>query len=826
MSPATEPETAPAPAFVRARRRAWAALTACLVGVWLSVQIGGGSAWWFGLSAAAAGVAGVAGPRRWWAPAWLAAVLLAGGWGAVRFREPPPDRLDRLVAEGSIVTLTGTAAGTPERLHRPTGPGAPGAWRDDGSAFTLRVSGLRGAAGPVPARGSLRVFGPVALEEAVRPGDRVSVSGVYRRPGAASNPGEPDWTRLGNEAGRAGSLSVGNPDLVVVTERPEGLRAAWSGLNRGREALRRRALDALGVDGRTAGGGVVGALVLGEHDPAFDRVYRVFQRSGVAHVLAVSGFHVALLCGLAALAVRLTGDRGRLETAAVLVVILAMLLLIPTRSPILRACVLALALILGDASGRRWDRLALLAWAGVGLLVWKPSEALSLGYLLSVGVTALLLALAERDRRERWSLLARPRPDNTGPARRAARQAGRWFWGACRLNTACWAASAPTIIAKTGVFSLLAPVATVAIVPLAGVLLALGWLQAMLGVCWPAAASWTRPVVQTLGDWTGAIAAWFDGLPGSSVLIAGLGWWWAAFATAGVLGWLFWKARRPVFVAMLALSAAYAIAMASASGRVDGLRADMLDVGDGTSVLVRSGREAILWDAGSLQREVGDRVADAVLALGVRRIDTAVLTHPDLDHYNALPVVAERLGLRRVLMPQALLDHASEGWLDARARMGAMGVVFVGLRAGDRLDLGDATGEVLWPPPERPARGVINESSLVVRWTIDTPAGARSLLLTGDVQRAGIAGLEAAGVSVRATVSEVPHHGSAIPAAIHFMERVAPAVALQSTGPSRLGDERWDAVRARTAWLSTAERGAVFAWLRADGSLDAGAWDD
>lgn len=832
------------PSFVRARVRAWCVLGAALAGVWLSITLGGGSSGWFVVGAVLAGagsvIGGLSGPRAarwWWVGALGSVVCVAGGWGAARFREPAPDRLDRLVADGSIVAVRGVVASDPLRRERPSGPAAPGYWRGDSVWFALRITGVVGADGERPASGVTRVFGGVDLLGRVSAGQTAELTGVFAGPSRARNPGEPDWTRLGNERGRAGSVSVGGGGTVVVTgDAPGGV---WSRLVAWRGAMRARAMAALGLgghdgeaDGDTGvgdggGGGVVGALVLGERDASFEGVYRSFQRAGVAHVLAVSGFHLALLCGLAALGVRLTGERGRLETAAVVLVVVVLLVFVPARSPIVRAGVLALALVLGDALGRRWDRLALLAWAGVGLLVWRPSEAVSLGYLLSVGVTGLLIALAERDRRDRWWLLTRG--VRTGPVRRA----GRWVWAALRLNTACWAASTPLIVASTGVFSPLAPVATLALVPVAGLLLVVGWMQAVLGVVWPGGADATRWAVEDLGRFTGAAAGWFDGLPGSSVLVVGVGWFWAAFVTAGVLGWLFWKRRRAVFVALIALGAAYAGAVSAVAGRVDGLRADMLDVGDGTSVLIRSGGSVVLWDCGSLQREVGDRVADAAVALGVRRIDAAFVSHPNLDHFNALPVIADRMGLRRVFVPPVMAGPIGAGgrlggWSLVRAELESMGVEIVGVSIGDTIGGSDGlpAATVLWPPREVAPRWAGNDGSLVVRFAVATDAGERSVLMTGDIQRAGIAGLEAAGADTTATVIEVPHHGSADPAAMLLVERSGAAVAVQSTGASRLNDDRWARVRSQRRWLCTAEDGAVWAWIRGRGVVETGGMRD
>lgn len=799
------------PAFVRARRRAWGALAAALIGVWISEGLGGVSWWWFSAGGVLAVLSALLPSVRWGMCAFASVLCVAGGWAAVRFREPPADRIDRLVSPGSIVRLEGVVLTDPVRQERPTGPAAPGYWMSDNASFRLRVTSMGEGEASRRASGEVRVSGGVSMLGTARAGDRVALTGVFRGPGRASNPGEPDWLRMGNEAGRAGSVALGQSVLLEVRSTPGGWSGLVAGALRTRAVWRERALGALGEER-----GVVGALVLGERDDAFDGMYRVFQRAGVAHVLAVSGFHVAMLCGLAVLAVRVTGDRGRLETLVVILVVVTLLVFVPARSPIVRACVLALALIAGDALGRRWDRLSLLAWAGVGLLIWKPGEALSLGYLLSVGVTALLIALAERERRERWDLIERQRPGDL------PHRIGRRAWAVVRLNTACWAVSAPTILAATGVFSPLAPLATVVIVPVAGVLLVLGWAQAVLGVVWPTGAAGTVFIVEHAGAFTGAVARWFDGLPGSSLLIPGVGPFWAAFVTAGVLGWLFVRAQRRVFVSVLVLGTGYAVAAGWSVGRVDGLRIDMLDVGDGSALLLRSGGEAVLWDCGGLHRDVGDAVCDAAIALGVRRIPTAVVTHPDLDHFNALPTVAERMGLRTVLVPTPMLEVQSGGWAEVRAELERAGVVVRGLTIGDRLGIGRIEGVVLWPPAERAERWLGNDGSLVVRLAVPTATGVRHALLTGDVQRAGIAGLEASGADLSAAVLEVPHHGSAIPPAIALVERVAPAIALQSTGPSRLNDDRWLAARARTRWLSTAERGAVWAWIRADGRVEWG----
>jgi len=136
---------------------------------------------------------------------------------------------------------------------------------------------------------------------------------------------------------------------------------------------------------------------------------------------------------------------------------------------------------------------------------------------------------------------------------------------------------------------------------------------------------------------------------------------------------------------------------------------------------------------------------------------------------------------------------------------------------GDSIRLGDVALRTLWPPRDVPDGFDDNDTSMVT--LIETESGA--VLLTGDIEgdamgrlRALVPGL--AGVTAGGVI-ELPHHGSAREEAYGFLDWLDPGVVLQSTGPSRLGDERWDAQRQGRRWLATAERGAIIVELRDEG---------
>jgi len=199
---------------------------------------------------------------------------------------------------------------------------------------------------------------------------------------------------------------------------------------------------------------------------------------------------------------------------------------------------------------------------------------------------------------------------------------------------------------------------------------------------------------------------------------------------------------------------------------------------------------------------------------------SVVISHPNTDHFNALPDCARRLGVREVIVGQAFLDAAEasdavRAFLDA---LEAQGVRVRTIGADESLALGNISFEVL-SPRSGEAYSRENNNSIVLRAMIPTNQDPIPLVLTGDIEREAIGDILDAHPDLRAMISEVPHHGSARPAAMGFIEALDPTIALQSTGLSRLDDERWDDVRIGRDWYVTARDGAISVIVKKDGTV-------
>ena len=829
----------PAGSTTPAARRATAAFALvaagelAALGLWRA-GLGAPSAAWFGagLLVLAVGVLRRDGP--WVAVLALAAALLAGGHFSTRVLERSPSSLAALLPPprepggGSIVTIQGVVIEPPERVQA-SGALAEYLPMGDSTAMTVRARTVLTESGPLRASGTVRGF-PPADAAAAAPGDRVAVMGIARAVEGPSNPGEGDARLWAAQDGRSATLSAASAGLVRVLEPEGGLFARGErGWLRTRAWLRGRAGAVLGSGEDSDARAMLGALLLGERESGGEAVRGAFARQGLAHVLAISGFHLAVMAGAALFAVRLTGDRGRLEPLLVALLVVVYVVVLPAQAPILRSAAMVLAWLLAESLGRRYDKRALLAWVAIGVLIVRPMDLFSLGYQLTFGITAVLVWFGS-------AVHGRMFPGALGFDRHEPADVfeGRWWRQRATqfvsASVLCWLVATPLAARTAGIVSPTAVLATIVVVPVVTVLLWAGYAAMLVGVLVPAAGGAASAVLGALAGVVVAVVQFFDTIPLTTLYVPSLSAGLTAACTALLLLWLVrGRPRSPGLWAATLVVAGWGVGELYNAGRLNRgtlLRIDTIDVGDGSCHLVRSGRGALLWDCGSLNAGIGVRtIPRAVRELGAWRVREVVVTHPNFDHYSGLPDALDRLGVERVSFSRAFLDRAGRDPGGAAAALmaalAARGVEVREMAAGDEFRLGTARVRVLSPPDDA-GFAADNDNSLVARFSVETDAGERRLMLCGDIQREAIASLMAPGADLAAEVLEAPHHGSVQPTAMALVDAVDPAVVLQSTGPSRALDVRWNAQRLGRAWWTTATDGAAWAEFRADGSVESG----
>jgi competence protein ComEC len=679
--------------------------------------------------------------------------------------------------------------------------------------------------GNVPPRGLLLGAQPDSPESAalsaLRPGQSLRARLRIRTPLGVRNPGGRDDRRALARRGIGGRASLADPALVAVLV-GRGREGPASLLDAASHAIEStRAQIALRLQDAGPGGGLLAALAVGRREGLSVSTRDAFVRLGLAHLLAVSGLHLALVAGAAYLAARALG--GRIEIVArahdvrgvalVVAILLAGLyaLLCGFAPPVRRAWGFLLVLGIGLGLRRRLPGPNVLCLVLLAIGLREPAALFSPSLQLSFAASlALLTGAAQAER---------PASMVGGAVGRVAARAGSLL----RASALAIGATAPVLAVHgmaggaTGLlFNLIA-------VPLTAVLLlpaSLGaglcaWLESAgiegLAPCIAATervARWAVAVAELAAVIVPAAAPNAPPIP-------------VAVAIALLLALAVVRARQTAVRIGLVLAIGLWLAGGPAPWLAPGPpRIVVLDVGQGDALLVQGRTAAMLVDGGRALPgglDLGrSRVAPALAALRIRRIDLLVATHADVDHRGGLVAVIERFEIGRVWLPFGGATDPDFRALRAAARRRGVPVEERGLGSA-RFEQGDLRVTALWPPPVIASEGghatrvwSRNDRSLVLRAEL----AGRRLLLTGDIGRAAERALLDRGVDVSAEVLKVSHHGSGSSSSARFLAAVAPSLALLSApcgGRAGLPNE--------AALARLRASGASLGWTGRDGAL-------
>jgi competence protein ComEC len=628
---------------------------------------------------------------------------------------------------------------------------------------------VRGYVAAVPDRGggevAVRLQTPHGrlLVEAREPVPELPVGSLVGVRGRAREADE--W-----EAARLERLGIAT---IVAARTVERLGSARRGGVDGLlDGLRSRAEDALGRGTSAPAASLLRGFVLGQDDRIAPPIVDQFKRSGLAHLLAVSGQNIVLLSVLATVVLATLGVPLRARLAWVLAAIVLYVPVAGAGPSIQRAGVMGAAGVIAALAGRPRSRWYALLLAAAATLALDPRATGDVGWQLSfAAVVGILLA-------------ARPISDAISERRVGWR---RGLADGVALTIAATLATAPLMAHYFGAVSIVALPANLVALPAVAPVMWLGMLAAAVGqlpwipvepLTWLAGllASYIAQVAQWFGDpgWSQA-----DLRLGAPVPLTAS---YAVLATAAMLA-LRWLGRRRALDprprpdrrrlalavgALATVAAGWLLIPGIGGGSLPGLRLTMLDVGQGDSILLEPrGRDPILIDAGPAAAEVADELADR----GIDRLAALAITHPEADHDGGAAAVLERLRPARLLFARAAPATL------AAARVA--GAAPVRLAAGTVLRSGPLRLEVLWPPQERVVSGPAGRPTdpnllslvIVVRWH-----GFRALL-SGDAEA------EAAPIATEPIdVLKLAHHGSEDLGLGGLLEQAEPELAVISVG--------------------------------------------
>ncbi len=623
---------------------------------------------------------------------------------------------------------------------------------------------------------------PAVLADPVHPGERWKFPVRLRRPHGNFNPHGFDYEAwlLERGIGATGYVRSGKKSFPQRL----GTRNSFSDrIELVREAVRDRFKRVLG---ETPASGILAALAVGDQRSISAEEWRLFNRTGVTHLMSISGLHVTLISGLfawlasflwrrsPALMLRLPARKaGAIAAiAGALGYTLIAGFAVPAQRTFWMVTVVAIALW----SGRIASPARTLALALAVVLLFDPWAVLAAGFWLSFGAVALIFFTA-------------------GDQGSAARQ---WL----RVQWAITIGLAPAALLLFSQVSIVGPLANALAIPaVSAIITPLALLAALLP--WDAPlelAAWLMQWLLQFLEWCASLPAalWQQHVPAL---------WSVLLALAGVL-WMLAPRGVPWRATGLALMLP-AVALPPPAPAPGTAWITTLDVGQGLAVLVRTANRALLYDTGpafGTEADSGERIiAPYLRASGIERLDAMVVSHNDNDHSGGAASVLENFEV------DALLSSLSAGHPLLGLAPGAQRCA-----AGQAWTWDGVRFEILHPGSSAATARKTNDLSCVLK----VSAGGRSMLLTGDIEKIAEADLvKRAPGALPADVLLVPHHGSRTSSTAEFLAAVNPSIAVVPVGyRNRFGHPHADVLeRVRAKTYRTDLHGAVTVGLSGTG---------
>ncbi|MGH8013419.1 MAG: DNA internalization-related competence protein ComEC/Rec2 [Candidatus Binataceae bacterium] len=737
----------------------------------------------------------------------LCAIMAAATIPAARILSPErgPDSLYRF-ADAAAITVKGRIVRAPEH---------PG--EDRTYLFVDTTTAALESHRFKPVSGRLRIT--VLGDRHYLVGQWIRVTGRIRFPRNDGNPGEFDYRAYILRQGVAATMFAGGDHGRAPAITIAGYRRIFP------DSEIQRVRDRIGdfIDANSSGDAraEMRALVIGDRGAITRQLRQRFSRTGMAHLLVISGLHLGFVAAAAFFVVRLLmgffptlmarGYGNKIAAGGAAVAVVSYGLIAGHHVSTMRALVMVLSYTLAIMIDRPREVLASLALAALIICLALPGSTADIGFQLSfVSVAVIILGMSRFARW--WRGRYQPLGVLVGQGRGVA--ALEWIAGYIAVSFWAMLGTAPLTAYHFNQFSLVGLAANAVVVPVMGLGATVCALSAAaLSFIYVPLAREMLFLAVYLANIGTALAGWFARWPMAWVRVFTPTLLELALAYGLLLLWLCWPARERASVTSVAAKTKQAANEPAVSGRAfasfewrliglalmltaliadagwwtwqryfyPDLRITFLSVGEGDAAVVRfpGGRVMLIDGGGSFfgSFDPGERiVAPYLWSRRIMHVDYIALSHPDRDHFGGLIFIARNFSPSQFWTTGVTSNDASYTELLDAIKQAGTHTQLVDANT-PMLLIGGARVRCLGPPAGDAGENH-NNTSMVLRMDY----GHASFLFTGDLEAKGERELIESGADLSATVLKVPHHGSDTSSTQEFLKAIQPRVAVISLG--------------------------------------------
>ena len=510
------------------------------------------------------------------------------------------------------------------------------------------------------------------------------------------------------------------------------------------------------------------ALLLGDDSDMSYGDNVAFQKSGIRHVIAVSGLHVSILFSVV---YAVTGKRGLLTLLLGIPVLLLFAAVAGFTPSVVRACVMQGLVILSIAVSKEYDPPTALAFAALVILIANPLAVTSVSFQLSVGSMIGIYAFSGSIR----DYLQNEKRLGVSKGKNLKSKLKRWFIGSVSVSISAMTVTLPLCALYFGMVSVIGILTNLLTLWVVSFIFCGIMAACILSLIWMPIGMLAGWIVSVPIRYVLLIARFLSSIPfGVSYTDSPYTVLWIIFTLLLLTVFLLSK-KSSVILLFTAVTGMYALSLLAtwAEPRLDEFRLTVLDVGQGQCVILQCKDEAYLIDCGGDDSErTATTALNALGAQGISRLDGLILTHYDVDHGGGAVYLSQAMPVNRLYLPDTDTENEIRCYFEEQE----IPVSWV----DENITFSCGMGEISLYPAKTESEG--NESSMCILFRGENC----DILITGDRNISGESQLLRQANIPNIEVLVVGHHGADTSTGLELLYETKPEIAIISVGENNL----------------------------------------